>query len=277
LNNEKPIKLISGYHGKHLGVIRIITERIDDEVVIIEKKGWIEPIGDYVSTKYMDQSFDSYHRTTLKFIRKEISSTQTILSTSTAYFSDNPLIDLINNVQLEAGKADISFASCFNNGLIIEQGSIKIKDIYSIYPYENFLYTLNMTGKNIKDYLEHSARFFNLFDDDIEISEDIAGYNYDISEGISYTIDLTQPPGSRIKDLTLLSSGEKIREDKFYSVALNSFRGSGGGGYLKAIGLNNPEVISRSNQEIRNMIIEFLERDPNYDFITNNNWKIQTE
>ena len=134
-----------------------------------------------------------------------------------------------------------------------------------------------MTGKNIKDYLEHSAKFFHLYDSDIEISEDIAGYNYDISEGISYTLDLTQPPRSRIKNLTLLSSGEKIREDKFYSVALNSFRGSGGGGYLKAIGLNDPIIISRSNQEIRNMIIEFLEENPNYKFEINNNWKILTE
>jgi len=272
-----PLKMISGYHGRYLGVAKIVIEKTDDGVKVLEKKGWIEAIDESTPSDEIDLLLDNYHQATLKFIRKEISSTSSKLSTNDAYYFDNPLIDLINNVQLKNSKADISFASCFNNSLIIDPGPIKIKDIYSIYPYENFLYTIEMSGKNVKDYLEFSARFFQLKDGSIEISKEIAGYNYDISEGISYIIDLTEPTGSRIKDLTLISSGEEIVDSKKYSVAINSFRGSGGGGYLSALGLDSPEITYKSNQEIRNMIIRFLENEPEYKLKSNNNWNIITE
>ena len=103
----------------------------------------------------------------------------------------------------------------------------------------------------------------------------MAGYNYDIAEGISYSIDMHEPEGARIKDLTLLSTGEKIKNEKVYKVALNSFRGSGGGGYLKNIELTDPVINYKSSQEIRNLIIEYLSSEPDHKFTANNNWQIR--
>jgi len=270
-----PFKMIAGSHGNNLGIVKLVFVKRKDETVIVSKTGWVEAVKDYPPDSEIAEIFADYHQKTLHFIRKEVALTETELNTINAYFSDNPLIDLINTVQLHSGNAEISFASCFNPHLIIKKGPVKIKDIYTIYPYENFLFTIEMSGKKIKDYLEYSARFFQIQQGEISISQDIAGYNYDIAEGISYSIDLNYPEGSRIKDLKLLSSEKKLNEDQDYLVTLNSFRALGGGGHLKAIGMNQPKILFKSGQEIRNMIIEFLLANPEYEFQANYNWEIK--
>ncbi|MFC1887288.1 bifunctional metallophosphatase/5'-nucleotidase [Candidatus Cloacimonadota bacterium] len=272
-NRNEPLQLISGYHGSKVGVIKVVLERNNGQVSIVEKSGWNESILDYISDLEMDTIFAPYHKKTLDFIRRRVAETQSLLTTADAQFQDNPLIDLINLVQLKVTGADVSFTSCFNTRVSIEAGPVRVKDIYSIYPYENFLYTFEMEGRQLKQYLEFAARYYQLEDEDIIFSTELSGYNYDIAEGISYKIDLTEPLGSRIKDIRLLASGKLLLEDEIYTVALNSFRGSGGGGYLKEIGLTEPEIIFKSSQEIRNLIIEYLSSNPGYIFETNNNWK----
>jgi len=272
---NKPLKMIAGSHGNNLGIVKLVFEKREDKTILVNKTGWVENVKDYPADSEIADIYAEYHLSTLEFIRKEVAVTETELTTANAYFSDNPLIDLINTVQQHCGNAEISFASCFNPQLVIPEGPVKIKDIYTIYPYENFLFTIEMSGKEIKDYLEYSARFFQIQQGEISISQDIAGYNYDIAEGISYSIDLHYPEGSRIKDLKLSSSGEKVDEDQQYLVALNSFRALGGGGHLRAIGMNQPKILYKSGQEIRNMIIEFLLENPDYKFQANNNWKIK--
>jgi 2',3'-cyclic-nucleotide 2'-phosphodiesterase / 3'-nucleotidase len=271
------LKLISGYHGKKLGIVKIITEHKDERIKIVEKTGWIQPVQEFPSSEEIDKMFEINHQKTLEFMRKEIAVTGSELSTENAYFSDNPLIDLINLVQLEVSDADLSFASCFNSQLEIDPGPVQVKDIFSLYPYENSLYIVDMTGKEIVEYLEFAARFFVLVNEKIMSSKEISGYNYDIAEGISYVIDVTEPEGSRIRDLYLISTGEPINELSTYTVALNSFRGSGGGGYLNKIGKTDPVIKYKSNQEIRNLIIEYLTDNPDFQFNINDNWQIITD
>jgi 2',3'-cyclic-nucleotide 2'-phosphodiesterase/3'-nucleotidase len=111
---------------------------------------------------------------------------------------------------------------------------IKIKDIYNMYPYENYLYVVQMTGKQIEQYLEYSARYYVWDRNEISANITMKGYNCDMAEGISYTVDVTQKVGKRIKNIIITATGESLNINNEYKVAMNSYRASGGGGHMGA-------------------------------------------
>jgi 2',3'-cyclic-nucleotide 2'-phosphodiesterase/3'-nucleotidase len=109
-------------------------------------------------------------------------------------------------VQLEAGNADVSMAACFNPDARIPKGAVTVRDIAGLYEYENTLVTLELTGQQLKDALEHSARYFKEYQPGKSLNElvdsRIPGFNFDVAQGVSYDIDLTRPFGQRIQNLT---------------------------------------------------------------------------
>ena len=109
-------------------------------------------------------------------------------------------------MQLEAGNADVSMAACFNPDARIPKGAVTVRDIAGLYEYENTLVTLELTGQQLKDALEHSARYFKEYQPGKSLNElvdsRIPGFNFDVAQGVSYDIDLTRPFGQRIQNLT---------------------------------------------------------------------------
>ncbi|HDS09635.1 MAG TPA: hypothetical protein ENN73_05345 [Firmicutes bacterium] len=201
------------------------------------------------------------------------------LNTLHSYFKDCAVVDLIHQVQLKETGADISVAALFNPSLQLAKGDITIADIAGIYKYENFLYVRELTGKQVKNYLEFCATFFNgteSFSEGI-ISDKLKGYNYDTLEGVNYEIDLSKPEGERILNLTESSTSLPVNPDKVYKVAMNNYRSNGGGGHLKASNAETTPIVYRSNQPVRDLIINYLS-DGNL-FLTSptGNWKIVQE
>src|SRR5437879_8499474 len=120
-------------------------------------------------------------------------------------FHDTAIVDLIQRVQLEAGTADVSMAACFNDRANISKGAVTVRDIAGLYEYENTLVTLELSGQQLKDALEHSAQYFREYELNKTLSElvdqRVPGYNFDMAEGVSYEIDLSKPFGQRIQNL----------------------------------------------------------------------------
>lgn len=139
---------------------------------------------------------------------------------------DTAMIDLINKVQMEYTGADVSAAAAFSTNANIQPGVIKKSDTALIYKFDNTLYLLSMTGKQLKQYMEWSASYFNEFkpgDLTVTFNQSIPGYNYDMFDGVKYQVDISKPAGQRIVNLTKLD-GTPVNETDTFKVSVNNYR-----------------------------------------------------
>jgi len=215
----------------------------------------------------------SYHEETQAWLSQPIGRSALALSSREARLRDTAIVDLIQRVQLDAGKADVSFAAAFTLDAALPQGAVTVREIAGLYVYENTLVVVELTGALIKAALEHSARYFLPYAPgktpaDL-IDPTIPGYNFDIAEGVDYTLDLTRPPGDRITDLRF--QGAPLDPDRTLRVAINNYRLNGGGGYTMFRGAR---VLDRSNVEVRDLIIDWVRRNPEIPSQPTGNWKL---
>jgi 2',3'-cyclic-nucleotide 2'-phosphodiesterase/3'-nucleotidase len=216
---------------------------------------------------------EPYDKETQDWLGRNIGESSEELTAQGCRFQDTAIIDLIQRVQLEAGKADVSMAACFNPSARIPKGAVTVRDIAGLYEYENTLVTVELTGQQLKDALEHSTRYFKEYQPGKSLNDlvdtRIPGYNFDVAEGASYDIDLTKPIGERIVNLKYkdqpLSMTQKLR------VVTNNYRVNGGGGFTM---YKDAPVVYRSSEEVRELIIDWVERNKTVPSQSTNNWHI---
>ena len=216
---------------------------------------------------------EPYDKETQLWLSRPIGESKEELTAKEARFRDTAIMDLIQKVQLEVGKADVSMAASFNPEARISKGPVTVRDIAGLYVYENTLVVIEVTGKQLKDALEHSAKYFKAYEPNKPaadlIDEKIPAYNFDVAEGVSYELDISKPIGARIQKLTY--KGKPVSSDEKFKLATNNYRINGGGGYTMYKGA---PVVYRSSQEIREMIIDWVEREKIVPTEPNNNWRI---
>lgn len=148
-----------------------------------------------------------------------------VTTMATSKMEDTALIDFINDVQMFYADSQISSAAAFKSDMNLVAGDFKKKDASNIYKYPNTLMGVNITGANLKAYMEWSASFYNTYkpgDVTISFNENIRGYNYDMFSGVTYDIDISQPAGSRITNLEF--NGEDIDDEATYKLSVNNYR-----------------------------------------------------
>ena len=272
---HQTLLLNAGSWGKYLGVAQIILQKQPSgKYVITSMDGWLEPLANVRPSSAILTLIAPYHKETLKYTHTVIATLTDTLSAQKARWQDTAFMDLINDAQLAMGHADISFAACFNDKAVIPPGKLRIKDVYRMYKYENYLYVLQMTGQQIKDFLEYSARYYQWKNGKLAANPKMAGYNYDMAEGIGYEIHVKNPVGKRIRHLIYLKTGQPLDMNRTYKVALNSYRATGGGGHLAAAHATNAPIIWKSDREIRNLLIDYLKEKKVIKPTCNHNWKI---
>jgi 2',3'-cyclic-nucleotide 2'-phosphodiesterase/3'-nucleotidase len=189
---------------------------------------------------------------------------------------DSALIDAIQQVELYYSKADVSFASSFNARVFIPKGPVTIRQIAALYIYENQLYAIEGNGKMVRDALENSARYFRTCAGDCShgplINPDVIGYNYDMAQGVDYEIDLTQPPGHRIRNLRW--RGHPLDDQQPLRIALNNYRAGGSAGYSMFRGA---KITWRSPDEIRDLVIQYYSEHKSLPAQPDNNWRVVPE
>lgn len=270
VNNSAMV--MAGSHARYLGVGKITLK----DKKVVNKSGYVINLKDVMPAKEILDIAKPYHEKTLSYIREQVGIAKDTISGKNARWQDTALMELINKAQMAKTGADISFAASFNDNVLIPPGPVLIKDIYGMYIYENFLYVIELTGQQIIDYLEFSAQYY-LFDEKtgkITINPKVSGFNYDMAEGISYKIDVTKKFGERIKDIIFIDTGKPIEKNKIYTVALNSYRASGGGGHLAAAGNPNANIIWKSNEEMRNILADYIKETGEFGGKVDNNWSI---
>src|ERR1044072_3904996 len=199
-----------------------------------------------------------YDQETQEWLARVIGQSAEELTAKDARFRDTAILDLIQKVQLEAGKADVSMVASFNSEARIAKGPVTVRDIAGLYVYENTLVVLEITGQQLKGALEHAAKYFKAYvpgkaASDL-VDEKIPAYNFDIAEGVTYDLDISKPVGQRTQNIRFraqpLSMTRKLR------LATNNYRVNGGGGYTM---YKDAPVVYRSSEEIREMIIDWVE------------------
>ena len=148
-----------------------------------------------------------------------------------------------------------------------------MRDIAGIYIYENTLVVLEVSGKQLKDALEHSAKYFRPYVPGKTapelVDDNIPAFNFDIAEGVSYDLDVSKPIGERIRNLRF--KGQPLDPARKLKLAVNNYRVNGGGGYTM---YKDAPVVSRSSEEIRDLIIDWVERHKVIPAEPTNNWRL---
>jgi 2',3'-cyclic-nucleotide 2'-phosphodiesterase/3'-nucleotidase/5'-nucleotidase len=170
---------------------------------------------------------------------------------SAARAEPTPILNFINAVQLKRTGADLSAATAFDVRAGFDSGTIRIRHLAALYPFDNTLRAVRISGGQLKAYLEHSARYFKTDAvGRISLNDSVPGYNYDVILGARYDIDLRRLAGDRIRNLTVRRR-PVTRSDSF-TLALNSYRQTGAGGYGM---LRGAPVVYDKGENIRDLLI----------------------
>ena len=175
-------------------------------------------------------------------------------------------INLVQTVQLAASGADISFAAPLTSSGVVPKGVVEFQDLVSIYKFENLLYVVEMTGQQIKDYLEFSY--------DNWINRSTPSYNWDSADGICYEVSKSAPKGERVKILSM-TDGTSFDPEKTYKVAMTSYRAAGGGDLLRdGAGIDPADlVIVEKMKDIRSLVGEYIASKDEIVPTVATNWK----
>ncbi|MFD8147304.1 bifunctional metallophosphatase/5'-nucleotidase [Streptomyces sp. NPDC059708] len=211
------------------------------------------------------------HRKVVAYVNQVIGTSKLAMSSADGPVKDVPIIDLISHVQAETVKGALagtewaalpvlSQASCFSRTASIPAGQVTIKDAAGLYPFENTLEARLLTGAQLKDYLEYSAKYYvrtapgDVVDPaKLTNAESTPDYNYDALYGLSYDIDIAQPTGSRISGLSF--QGKPVDPAAKFVLAVNNYRASGGGNFPH---VPQAKQLWSNSEEIRTTIIQWV-------------------
>lgn len=254
---------------------------------------------DYPADPAVLEAIEPWHSQTQQWVRTVIAQSTKEMSAATSPWEDTPIVDFINMVQTEeltrALKGSeyeqlhvISQASPFSRSAVFHEGDVTIADMAGLYIYDNTLYGVVLTGKELRDYLEFSARYYKQQEEGAEISDwstvtnaqyegmtrGIPDYSYDELSGVNYHINISKPVGERIENLTL-PDGTPVTDDMQFALAVNNYRWSGGSGYPH---VTSAPVIYNDQKEIRELMIQWAQTnrviDPEQFFVKN--WTVST-
>ncbi|GIH97111.1 bifunctional metallophosphatase/5'-nucleotidase [Planobispora siamensis] len=229
------------------------------------------------------------HDTTVKYVNTVVAQSREALAAAESPYKDTPILDYIQKVQTEtvkkavAGTADaslpvLSISAPFSRSAVFPAGPVSVRDMAGLYIYDNTLMAVKLTGAQLKDYLEYSARYFNQLAADAPV--DLAAltnaggtpdYNYDQLSGVTYDIDVAKPAGQRITGLS--HQGQPVTADQQFVVAINNYRQSGGGGFPH---VTTAPVVYNAQVEIRQALIDYATATGVIDAATfaEANWKL---
>ena len=225
------------------------------------------------------------------YVNEDVAILEEDLNSENLFYGDNKFMDLIHRVQLGLSNADISFAAPLQYSLNIPKGKIKVADLFKLYRFENLLYTMELSGEEIKNYLEFSySLWINTMNNENDQLLNYKNgsnsfknpfYNFDSAEGIVYSVDLRKQLGERIK-IDSFVDGRIFDLNTKYKVAINSYRGNGGGGHLEmGAKINkselNTRIINSTDKDLRYYMMEYLKKEKNIHLNVNNNWKMIPE
>ena len=249
-----------------------------------------------VDNEFVDH-FSAFNETVKAYANRVIGTFENTISTRDSYFGNSAFNDLILNLELSITKADVAFNAPVSFDVAIKKGPVRVADMFNLYKYENQLFVMRLTGKEIRKALEMSYDLWVntmtspddhllLLDSQTRGDQQRLGFknfsfNFDSAAGIDYEVDVTKPNGQKVKVLKM-SNGEPFDENKYYKVAVNSYRANGGGELLtRGAGIAKDDlddrIVWRSEYDLRHYLMEEIKRLGTLNPQPNTNWRFVPE
>ena len=269
----------------------------DGKVMNKDIKGTIVNVLDEQIDEQMITHFQKDIDAVKAYVGQKIGRFESSIYTRESFFGNSAFTDLIHNLQLQITNADISMAAPLAFNSTIKAGEVTMADMFKLYRFENLLFTLRMTGEEVRKHLEYS---YDMWTNTMTLPDDHAlrlndaskedqqrtgfqyfTFNFDSACGIDYEVDLTKPDGQKVKILRM-SNGEPFDEKKWYKVAMNSYRANGGGELLTQ-GACIPKdsldarVIFHTDRDLRHFLTEEIRKMGTVNPQPNHNWKFVPE
>lgn len=261
----------SGKDGKFVGKSTLTIHKVDG-------KWKVEKVTtDAISVKGVKDDpaivaqVKPWHEKTLNQLQTVIGQAADEFSGAESNHQDSAIVDLVNEVQRHYAGTQLSASASFNTSQNIAKGDITLQELSGLYIYENYLYGIRINGAELRKYMEHAASFYGTSPD----------YNYDMIQGVDYTIDLNRPVGRRITKLQY--QGRDVKDTDSFTMAINDYRMNGGSGYLEAMGYTNgrkPEVVFDSMRkygddgQMRALMIQYVKEKGTITPTCDHNWTV---
>lgn len=264
---------------------------------VVSKKGELIDVTKEPLDEDFMQYFQPRYDEVKAFVERKIGMFNDNMLSRDAFFGSAAFVDLIHQLQLEHTGADVSFTAPLTFNSEIKAGPVYQSDMFKLYRFENGIYVVRMTGKEIRNYLEMSYdQWVNTMtspDDHIMLlAPKTPGdnqregfknftFNFDSAAGIDYVVDVTKPNGEKVRILQM-SNGQPFNEDAWYRVAMNSYRGNGGGELLvRGAGIPLDSIPQRieyqSERDQRHYLTQKIEREGSITPKPLNNWRFVPE
>jgi 2',3'-cyclic-nucleotide 2'-phosphodiesterase/3'-nucleotidase len=277
--NDSICLINSGSHCRNLGHGVVTLTVKDGKVVSKTLEGALIPVSAQNADDRMRSEFRSEFEAVRTFTKQELGELEVDLCTRDAYAGMSDYLNLLHTLSLRCAPAQISFAAPLTFNGTVKAGTVIYNDLFTIYPYENQLYVVKMTGKEIKDYLEYS---YDAWINTVSSADDRLlkitdrpdprtgqkawsfinrSYNFDSAGGLVYTVDVTKPYGQRIL-IQSLADGNAFNLTAEYNVAMTSYRASGGGSIMRlGAGIDTDNIADRIvayHPELREILYDYL-------------------
>lgn len=279
MQNDSIAFVNTGNYCANLGYSTITLKVENGKVTGRSVSAELIPLDKDKVDKEMQAAFQPDYEAVKAYITRPVGEVMMDLSGKDALKGMSDYVNLLHTVCLDASDAQVSFAAPQSQNLLVKAGTLIYNDLFTLYSYENQLYVVRMTGKEIRDYLEHSYDgWINTLDRKQDHVLKMRGfknprtgrqiwmfgasaYNLDSAGGLVYEVDVTKPFGERVA-VRSLADGSAFNESAEYKVAMNSYRARGGADLMKKVGIGAGDIDGRIvavHADIRTLLNDYIE------------------
>ncbi|UJL45253.1 bifunctional metallophosphatase/5'-nucleotidase [Virgibacillus sp. NKC19-16] len=268
-----------GNNAENYGKVDVELQQEENGWVITSKQASVKTLEGIEADPVILKNNEELEQSTQNWLDKPIGHIEgdmTIKDPLQARMEKHPFIEFIQKVQMDISGADISVTSLFSNDSPGFSSTVTMRDIVTNYKYPNTLIVLSLTGRDIKQALERSATYFvldpkgNLTVNPDYISPKSQHYNYDMWEGLNYTIRVSKPNGNKVENISY--QGNSLDMDKTYHVVMNNYRASGGGNFDM---LKNKPVVKEIQQDMVELISNYIQKHKTIKAAITNNFSVK--